>query len=413
MKKNAKKILFLPVIICILFSSLSLYSCVNQNDEEVIKWHYGEKAPDDSVSATLGDFYFEYGDCDVHTYTENGWKRVFNMKGDNGKSGINGKDGLSWLSGEGKPDSSDGRNGDYWMNTKTLTVYQKENGKWHYKTRIADGVRYDYANDSDGEIKILCIGNSYSKDTIYHVPEIFHDLGIHNFELGHLYIANCSVQRHYANLTENPNITEQGVQRYQYRLHNGEKWITKSNDNFPSKDAVLSDNWDFIVIQHKSSGILNEADGDVEYYGKLVNEVRKYCPDATIVWNMTWANSEEKTGHKQMEKYESIIANTQAYYSADGQVSFSNPIGTAIQNARSSHLGDTMNRDGAHLNYSIGCYTAGLTFVGSITGIDITDATWRPSGEESAISEEEQKIAIESADNALKTPFAVTRSKYQ
>lgn len=345
MKKGIRKILFLPVIICLFLSSFSLYSCVNESDAGVTKWYYGEKAPDDSIEANLGDFYFEYRDCDVHTYTEDGWKRAFNMKGENGKSGVNGTNGASWLSGEGKPGSTDGRNGDYWMNTKTFTVYEKKSGKWHYKTRIANGVDYDYANDSDGRLKILCIGNSYSKDTTHHVPEIFHDLGIHNFELGHLYIANCSVQRHYANLTENPNLTEQGVQKYQYRLNSGEKWITKSNDSFSIKDAILSDNWDFVVFQHKSSGVLVADDGDVEYYGKLVNEVRKYCPDATFVWNMTWANSEEKTGHQQMAKYESIIANTQQYYSAGGAVSFANPIGTAIQNARSSYLGDTMNRE--------------------------------------------------------------------
>ena len=88
--KGLKKIFFIPVIICILFSSLSLYSCVNE-DEPAVRWHYGEDEPADSIAARVGDFYFEYGDCDVYTYTSDGWEYAFNMKGTNGKNGENGE----------------------------------------------------------------------------------------------------------------------------------------------------------------------------------------------------------------------------------------------------------------------------------------------------------------------------------
>jgi len=275
---------------------------------------------------------------------------------------------------------------------------------------------YDSATDSDGELKILCIGNSYSKDTVYYVPQILKDAGIESFELGHLYIANCSVLRHYANLIEDPTLyPEKGVQNYQYRLYSDSKWV--QTDEYPIKDAITSDNWDYVVIQHMSKGILEPDLDEVEYYKKLVAEVKKYLPDATYVWNMTWANEQSKIKDMtQMEKYELITKNTATYYSADGEVSFFNPIGTAIQNARSSYLGDTLNRDGSHLSYSVGCYTAGLTFVGSITGCDITKVTWYPSeegGNAYPITEAEYKIAVESAANALATPLAVTESIYE
>ena len=43
------------------------------------------------------------------------------------------------------------------------------------------------------------------------------------------------------------------------------------------------------------------------------------------------------------------------------------PSGTAIQNARTSVLGDTFNRDGSHLN-KIGKYTAACTWYEALTG---------------------------------------------
>lgn len=39
------------------------------------------------------------------------------------------------------------------------------------------------------------------------------------------------------------------------------------------------------------------------------------------------------------------------------------PTGTAIQNARTSFVGDHMNRDGYHLDLKIGRYTAALYMV--------------------------------------------------
>lgn len=411
MKSIHKRMLILPLILCLLVSALALYSC---NAKEETKWHYGKGTPEDSLKAEVGDLYLETEECDVYTYTEDGWELSFNMKGADGKNGKSGKDGETWLSGEEKPSDTDGKDGDRYFNTETLTVYEKRDGKWHFETEFGNVTKYDYANDPDG-LKILCIGNSYSKDTTNFVPEILMDLGICNFKVGHLYIANCSVNRHYANLVEDATIVPDiGVQNYQYRLHDGTKWTSKSDH--PSKDAIQSDDWDFIVIQHMSKGILEPEKEEVKYYEKLVKEVKKYQPDATYVWNMTWAGSESYTHNAQMQKYEQIVSNTPLYYAAGGEVSFFNPVGTAIQNARSSYLGDTMNRDGAHLSYGVGCYTAGLTFVGSITGLDISKVEWRPTEDTSTsdpTTEDEQKIAIESAMNALKTPLAVTESKYK
>ena len=43
------------------------------------------------------------------------------------------------------------------------------------------------------------------------------------------------------------------------------------------------------------------------------------------------------------------------------------PSGTAIQNARTSFIGDHMNRDGYHLDLTIGRYTAACTWFEALT----------------------------------------------
>ena len=84
------------------------------------------------------------------------------------------------------------------------------------------------------------------------------------------------------------------------------------------------------------------------------------------------------------------------------------PNGTAIQNARTSYVGDTLTRDGYHLSLQLGRYIAGLTFFHALTGRSIENISYRPEGITTAL----YKLAIESATNAVKEPWDVTESQY-
>ena len=88
MKRIYKRILLLPLILCLFASTLALYSC---GGSEEVKWHYGKGTPKDSLEAEIGDCYLETKGGDVYTYTEDGWELSFNMKGADGKNGKNGK----------------------------------------------------------------------------------------------------------------------------------------------------------------------------------------------------------------------------------------------------------------------------------------------------------------------------------
>ena len=84
------------------------------------------------------------------------------------------------------------------------------------------------------------------------------------------------------------------------------------------------------------------------------------------------------------------------------------PTGTAIQNLRSSYVGDKLNRDGVHLNWSLGRYTAAMTWAAAL-GIDVNQITYRPSGS-NAVSPLDVSAVRASVTDAIKTPLAVTQS---
>ena len=81
-------------------------------------------------------------------------------------------------------------------------------------------------------------------------------------------------------------------------------------------------------------------------------------------------------------------------------------IKAAIQNARTSYLGDTLTRDGFHLTIPYGRYIAALTWGKVLTGKSVEGIAYAPEGVDEAL----KAIAIESVENAVKSPFEVTQS---
>ncbi len=56
--------------------------------------------------------------------------------GKDGQDGEDGQDGATWLTGTTAPTSEQGKDGDLYLNTTTLDVYQKKNGAWSIVTNI-------------------------------------------------------------------------------------------------------------------------------------------------------------------------------------------------------------------------------------------------------------------------------------
>ena len=99
--------------------------------------------------------------------------------------------------------------------------------------------------------------------------------------------------------------------------------------------------------------------------------------------------------------YSAIVSAVESKILTNTAISGIIPSGTAIQNLRTSPLGDTLTRDGFHLSYGIGRYIAALTFFKSLTGIDIDNVKWTPD----EVDDNARKLAIACANNSIKSPF--------
>ena len=256
------------------------------------------------------------------------------------------------------------------------------------------------------KIRILFIGNSFSDDTTEYMPNILSNLGYQNVEIGNMFIGGCTIDTHYSNVVNNYNA-------YDFRYHNGKFWnkaVTGLKQSI--KYAVEYKDWDIISLQQASG-----SSGMPNTYNKLdalATEVKKLTtnPRVKIVFNMTWAYRQDcqhpefpNYGRNQMTMYNAIVntVQTQVNYTAL-------PCGTAIQNARTSFIGDNLNlSDGYHLNEYIGRYIAALTAVAKLLDDDLSNLTFRPEN----VSAAQMAVAVESAVNAVKNPFTVTESQHK
>ena len=93
----------------------------------------------------------------------------------------------------------------------------------------------------------------------------------------------------------------------------------------------------------------------------------------------------------------------------DDRVAYFIPAGTAVQNARTSFIGDHITVDGYHLN-QFGRYLAALTWACRITGVSPYDIGYNPSG--SSINDDMLAVARESVVDALAEPLAVTQNRH-
>jgi hypothetical protein len=95
---------------------------------------------------------------------------------------------------------------------------------------------------------------------------------------------------------------------------------------------------------------------------------------------MTWAYEDNRatTGGQgsQITMYNNITSQVKTHIVPNDSFFTIAPVGTAIQNARTSTLGNDLTCDGAHLDETIGRYIAGITFLHSIIDIDPTLITW-------------------------------------
>lgn len=267
------------------------------------------------------------------------------------------------------------------------------------------GQKDDNKKDDDGIIRILAIGNSFSQDAIeQYLYELFDAAG-QKVIIGNLYIGGCSLERHYNN-----SVSDKA--EYEYRkVVDGVKTNTKKTKLI---DGLLDEPWDYISLQ-QASGKSGLYDTYNPYLKSLVAYVRRNAPkrDFKLVWHQTWAYASDSNhgefpnyGNDQMKMYEAIVSATKNALK-DNKFDLLVPSGTAIQNARTSYLGDSFNRDGYHLNVYYGRYTAACTWFESISGKNVVGNSYAPEN----VDEGQKEVAQNAAHEAVRHPYKVTIMK--
>jgi hypothetical protein len=262
--------------------------------------------------------------------------------------------------------------------------------------------------DYSKELKVLAIGNSFSDDAMEYLYRVAEGYGVEKIVLGNLYIGGCSLELHHMN-----SLTDEYV--YAYRKNTSGIWETTLDVSL--KAGILDEVWDVFTLQQVSylSGIAESYQPQLHYLIKYVKELQRN-PRARIGWHMTWAYQEDSVHpdfhlyqHSQMQMYQAIIAAVKENIVPNKEIDFIIPAGTAIQNLRTSFLGDTSTRDGFHLSFDIGRFTAGLAYFQAITGFSTEKISYLPEG----VSEKAGRAIKEAVANACEHPFAITYSIYQ
>ena len=253
-------------------------------------------------------------------------------------------------------------------------------------------------------IKILAIGNSFSVDAMEYVYQIAKQVGYEEIVLGNLYIGGCSLQTHAGNLRSK-------TRGYTYYYNNKGAWLNKGSANIT--ETLDSEEWDYISLQ-QVSGNSGMPETYEPYLTQIIEYVKEHEPQAEFFWHMTWAyplgsdySSFKNYGYNQSTMYNAIVSTVKEVIVPREEFSFIIPVGTAIQNVRTSYFGDNLSRDNLHLSYDVGRYIASMMWVKQISGASIDDVTYVPT---STITPRLLETIKEAVNNAYEHPFEITEA---
>lgn len=253
-------------------------------------------------------------------------------------------------------------------------------------------------------IRLLTIGNSFSQDAVeQYLYELGKEVGIHMI-IGNAYKGGQSLEQHWTDLKQEHDV-------YEYR-----KVVDGIRTNTPHTllpPIITDEQWDFISFQQAShySGLTTTYE---PFLSKLIQytDSIKTGQDVRYGWHMTWAYSKDSNhggfanySRQQEVMYDSIRYAVQWTQILHPEFSFNVPCGTAIQNARTTYLGDNLCRDGYHLDLKFGRYTAACAWLETLTGISPVGLSYRPEGVDYAAAHACQVAA----HAAVMNPFVVTK----
>ena len=291
------------------------------------------------------------------------------------------------------------------VNNHTAVVTGLAEGTTVIKIESTDGqLKYfsDLTVAKERVFKILAIGNSFSDDAIEHY---LHDLvkaSGRKVLIANLYYGGRSLQTHWEQASNDGS-------DYDLRVISPDG-SRKTFKNSSVRQAIESENWDFISFQEVSQ-LSGRIEGYREYLPQLVEFAKPLTtnPNLKFLLHQTWAYSKDSQhegfsnyNRDQMTMYRAIV---DAVWQAKelAPIDIVVPAGTAIQNGRTSYIGDKFTRDGYHLNVNIGRFTASCAWFEALFG-GIADNPFQPE----VLNKYDADLAKTAAKEAVANPKEVT-----
>lgn len=240
-------------------------------------------------------------------------------------------------------------------------------------------------------MKILSVGNSFSRDAHRYIYEIARHNG-ESIETYNLYLSDCALDRHYRNMLSDAAV-------YVFDYNGAETALYTSLSQALSMTA-----YDVVTLQQVSI-LSNDYDTFEPYLSELIKYIRKYQPKAKIMMHKTWAY---RSGCELLSRVAGYTDNSEMY--ADINEAYTRamrehpdiygviPVGDAIW--RATELGaEKLYRDDQHLSLGFGRYAASLTWYRTFSKKPVSEDTF--SCFDGSVNAIERDIANEASAYAV------------
>lgn len=285
----------------------------------------------------------------------------------------------------------------------------------------------DQPSESKAKLKILFIGNSFTKDAVEHIPGMLAAAGITDIKLYHMYYGGRRVFEYNDGYSSSADY-------HCYQCENGAStWTDVTGHSL--HEIVSSDKWDIVTIQeHTGRAVAWDwtASQKAAFEG-LVSKIKADCPDKTPEFyyimsqayhdlgKIATADRGSVTFSSTAEMYDIIVSTTKKLMA---DIPFKDVIatGTYLQNMRTSVLNNALDlsRDGYHMDYGIARYGAACMIFEklispSFDNILLDGNSYRYSNSSTTmgsfstpVTDANAPVALKAARYALAKPYEIT-----
>lgn len=278
------------------------------------------------------------------------------------------------------------------------------------------------------ELRILCIGNSFTKDAVEHLPKLIAGAGINTVKIVHLYYGGRTIPEY-----TNGYSTASDYTCYVFNT-GSDLWLSYANRTI--EEMVKSDKWDIVTIQEHTgnyrawSWTAEEKNAITGLIDKIKADQGDNVPKFKYILSQAYFNMDKiataskpyMTWSTQQEMF-AVIAAQARQVLAETEIDAVIPTGTTLQNLRTTPLNNAMDltRDGYHMDYGLARYAAACTVFDMLIApsypqaapleanpFRYTVSSTAENGWSTPVTDDNYQVAISAARKAIEKPFEIT-----